>query len=51
MREVLFFDKEWGVGSERLVLLEMLAHQESWLFDLLRKIYKLGVAFGIAGHR
>ena len=51
MRDVFFFGKKWGVGSERLVLLEILAHQESKAFDVLRKCYKLGVAFGIAGHR
>ncbi len=51
MREVLFFGRSWGVGSERLVLLEMLAHQESSFFDVLRKVYKLGVAAGIAGSR
>ncbi len=51
MRDVLFFGKSWGVGSERLVLLEMLAHQESKFFDLLRKVYKLGVAVGVAGQR
>jgi len=51
VRDVLFFGKKWGVGSERLVLLELLAHQESRLFDLFRKTYKLGVAFKMAGHR
>lgn len=49
LRDVYFFDRSWGVGSERLVLLEMLAHQESKLFDLARKVYKVGVAAGIAG--
>lgn len=51
VRNVLFFNRMWGVGSERLVYLEMLAHQESWAFDLLRKCYKVGVACGIAGQR
>jgi peptidoglycan/xylan/chitin deacetylase (PgdA/CDA1 family) len=51
VRDILFFGKKWGVGSERLVLLEILAHQESRLFDLLKKTYKLGVAIGIAGYR
>ena len=49
LREVLFFGRNWGVGSERLVLLEILAHQESKVFDLARKAYKVGVAAGIAG--
>lgn len=49
LRDVRFFDRKWGVGSERLVLLEMLAHQESKLFDLARKAYKVGVAAGVAG--
>ena len=51
MRDVFFFGKKWGVGSERLVLLEILAHQESRAFDVLKKFYKLGVALGIAGQR
>jgi hypothetical protein len=51
MRDVFFFGRKWGVGSERLVLLEILAHQESRAFDVLRKCYKLGVALGIAGQR
>ena len=49
VRDVRFFDRRWGVGSERLVVLEMLAHQESKIFDLARKAYKVGVAAGIAG--
>ena len=49
LRDVRFFGRKWGVGSERLVMLEMLAHQESKIFDLARKVYKLGVAAGIAG--
>ena len=49
LRDVRFFDRKWGVGSERLVVLEMLAHQESALFDLARKAYKVGVAAGIVG--
>ncbi len=51
LRDVRFFDRKWGIGSARLVYLEMLAHQESWAFDILKKAYKLGVAFGIAGQR
>jgi len=51
MRDVFFFGKKWGVGSERLVLLEILAHQESRAFDVLKKCYKLFVASGIAGQR
>lgn len=51
MRDVFFFGKKWGVGTERLVLLEILAHQESKAFDVLKKCYKLGVALGIAGRR
>lgn len=49
LRGVRFFDRKWGVGTERLVLLEMLAHQDSKIFDLARKAYKVGVAAGIAG--
>ena len=51
LRDVRFLDRVWGVGSERLVFLEMLAHQESRVFDMLKKCYKLGVACGIAGQR
>ena len=51
IRDVRFFDRKWGVGSERLVYLEMQAHRESRVFDLLRKAYKVGVASGIAGQR
>jgi hypothetical protein len=51
MRRVCFFNRDWGVGSARLVYLEMLAHQDSSLFDVLRKAYKLGVAAGVAGQR
>jgi len=51
VRDVLFFDRKWGVGSERLVYLELLAHQESRAYDLLRKAYKVCVAAGIAGQR
>jgi peptidoglycan/xylan/chitin deacetylase (PgdA/CDA1 family) len=51
LRDVHFFSRAWGVGSARLVYLEMLAHQDSAMFDILRKAYKLGVAAGIAGQR
>ncbi len=49
LRDVRFFGRRWGVGSERLVLLEMLSHQQSKLFDLARKAYKVSVAAGLAG--
>jgi len=51
IRDVRFFNRNWGVGSERLVYLETMAHQESWAFGFLKKAYKLCVAFGIAGQR
>ena len=51
LRDVNFFHKNWGVGSERLVYLEMLAHRDSRAFDLLTKMYKIAVACGIAGQR
>ena len=51
LRDVRFLNRKWGVGSERLVYLQMLSHQESWALDLLKKAYKLCVAFGIAGQR
>lgn len=51
IRDVRFFDRKWGVGSELLVYLEMQAHRESRAFDLVRKAYKVGVAAGIAGRR
>jgi len=51
LRDVTFYNRKWGVGSERLVYLEMLSHQESWVLDLLKKTYKLGVACGIGGQR
>jgi peptidoglycan/xylan/chitin deacetylase (PgdA/CDA1 family) len=50
-RHVNFLNRHWGQGSERMVMLEMLAHKESRLFDVLRKCYKLAVAGGIAGAR
>jgi peptidoglycan/xylan/chitin deacetylase (PgdA/CDA1 family) len=51
LRDVRFFDRFWGVGSARLVYLDMLAHQESTAFDVLKKCYKLAVASGVAGQR
>ena len=51
MRDVYFFGREWGRGSETLMLLEVMAHQDSAFFDLLRKVYKVGVATGIARQR
>ena len=51
VRDVRFFNRKWGVGSARLVYFEMLAHQGSAWFDMVRKSYKLGVAAGIAGQR
>jgi peptidoglycan/xylan/chitin deacetylase (PgdA/CDA1 family) len=49
LRDVLFLGKKWGMGSDRLVYLAMLSHQESAAFDLLSKCYKLAAAFGVAG--
>lgn len=51
LRDVRFWDRKWGVGSEQLVVYEMLAHQDSRFFDALRKLYKVGVAVGIVGQR
>lgn len=50
-RDVRFWGRHWGVGTEKLVYLEILAHKESWAFDVLRKCYKLGVAAGFLGER
>jgi hypothetical protein len=51
VRDVRFLDRKWGVGSEQLVVLEMLAHQQSRFHDLARKFYKVGVAAGVLGSR
>ncbi len=48
-RGVMFFGRHWGVGTEKLLFLEILTHKGSWFFDVLRKCYKLGVAAGFFG--
>lgn len=49
MRDVVFFGRTWGLGTERLMWLDLLAHQDSALFGWLRKAYKMSVAAGVAG--
>lgn len=51
MRDAYFFGRRWGVGSEMLMMLDVMAHQESFYYDSLRKAYKVGVSLGIAGDR
>jgi hypothetical protein len=51
MRDSYFFGRNWGAGSERLTLLDIYSHQESFIHNILRKIYKVAVAAGVAGQR
>ncbi len=51
VRDVFFFGKKWGSGSEVLTLLEIFAHQNSSLYDLLRKAYKVSLAIRSVGKR
>jgi peptidoglycan/xylan/chitin deacetylase (PgdA/CDA1 family) len=51
MRDVYFFGKRWGRGSHRLMLLDIMAHQDSLFYNVLRKVYKLSVAAGVAGSK
>jgi hypothetical protein len=51
MRDVFLLGRRWGRGGELLLFLDILAHQHSAAFNLLRRLYKVGVAFGIAGEK
>ena len=51
MRDVHFFGRVWGRGTDILMYLDLMSHQESRFFDTLRKAYKLAVALAIAGHK
>lgn len=51
IRDVHFFGHRWGRGSEMLTFLDILAHQGSSVFGAARKLYKMGVAFGVAGRK
>jgi peptidoglycan/xylan/chitin deacetylase (PgdA/CDA1 family) len=51
MRDVYLLGKRWGFGTETLMILDVYAHQNSIIFDAIRKIYKTGVALGVAGNK
>ena len=51
MRDVYLLGRRRGRGGELLLFLDILAHQRSAAFNLLRRLYKVGVAFGIAGEK
>ena len=51
MREVVFFGRKWGHGSDILMLLDVMTHQNSFIVRRLRDLYKVSVALGLAGQR
>ena len=51
LRSNYFFGRKWGQGTERLTMLDIYAHQDSFVYSLVRKAYKVAVAAGLAGDR
>jgi peptidoglycan/xylan/chitin deacetylase (PgdA/CDA1 family) len=51
MRDVFFLGRKWGRGSDILMMLDIMTHQNSFFIRRLRDLYKIGVALGIAGHK
>jgi hypothetical protein len=51
MRDVHFFGREWGRGSDILMLLDVMVHQNSTTFRRMRDFYKVSVALGVAGEK
>ena len=51
MRDVHMLGRRWGRGTDTLLFLDILAHQQSVASNFLRRLYKVGVAFGIVGER
>jgi peptidoglycan/xylan/chitin deacetylase (PgdA/CDA1 family) len=51
LRSNYFFGRKWGQGTERLTMLDIYTHQDSFIHSLVRKAYKMAVAAGLAGDR
>ena len=49
LTDVRLFGRKWGKGSGLLPYLDVLSHQESLFFDMMRKLYKLGVVLRVGG--